>query len=83
MMVIESLLGNVNDPAWKARLENAQVDLLTLDQWQAQKNRFRRKTEGGVELAVSLERNVHLRDGDVLIWDDTTRHAPGRDDRSA
>lgn len=75
MMVIESLLGNTNDPAWKSRLEGAHVDVLRLDQWQAQKNRFRRKTDGGVELAVSLERHVHLRDGDVLVWDDVARHA--------
>lgn len=69
MKVIETLLGNTEEPSWKARLENARVDVLNLDQWQAQKNRFRRKTDGGIDLAISLERNLHLRDGDVLFWD--------------
>ncbi len=48
MKVIETLLGNSEDPAWKVRLENARVDVLSLDQWQAQKNRFRRKTDYSV-----------------------------------
>jgi urease accessory protein len=75
MMVIESVLGNVEDPSWKVRLEGARVDVVRLDQWQAQKNRFRRTTEGGVEVAVSLERNVHLHDGDILVWDEAARCA--------
>jgi urease accessory protein len=48
---------------------------LTLDQWEAQKNRFRKHSQQGMELAVSLDRNVHLRDGDVLIWDEIKRAA--------
>ena len=75
MKVIETLLGNSENPAWKARLENARVDVLSLDQWQAQKNRFRRKTDGGIDLAISLERNIHLHDGDVLFWDNASRLA--------
>jgi len=75
MKVIETLLGNSEDPAWKVRLENARVDVLSLDQWQAQKNRFRRKTDGGIDLAISLERNIHLHDGDVLFWDNASRLA--------
>ena len=73
--VIESVLGNVEDPDWKDKLEDAQIDILNLDRWQAQKNRFRRKTEAGVDLPVSLERNVHLHDGDILVWDDDARQA--------
>jgi urease accessory protein len=75
MKVIETLLGNAQDPAWKVRLETARVDVLSLDQWQAQKNRFRRKTDGGIDLAISLERNMHLHDGDVLLWDNASRLA--------
>ena len=33
-----------------------QIDSLTMDQWEAQKNRFRKVSDGGVELAVSLDR---------------------------
>ena len=75
MKMIETLLGNSEDPDWKVRLENARVDVLSLDQWQAQKNRFRRKTDGGIDLAISLERNIHLHDGDVLLWDNASRLA--------
>jgi hypothetical protein len=45
----------------------AAVDELALDHWEAQKNRFRKKTAGGVELAVSLDRGTFMRDGDVLL----------------
>ena len=75
MNLVENLLGNVRDAAWASRLEGGHVDPLMLDQWQAQKNRFRRKTEGGMEMAVTLERNTHLHDGDILHWDESTRTA--------
>lgn len=75
MMMIESVQGNVEDPVWKTRIEDAQVDVLNLDQWQAQKNRFRRQSEGGVDLAVALDRSVHLHDGDILYWDETVYKA--------
>ena len=69
MVIIESVLGNSGDPEWTARLSAAHLDVLALDQWEAQKNRFRKRTAGGAELAVSLDRGVILRDGDVLAWD--------------
>ena len=75
MILIEKTLGNAGDPAWSKQLEGAEIDPLDLDQWQAQKNRFRRKTAAGVELAVALGRNAHLRDGDVLVWDEPARKA--------
>jgi urease accessory protein UreE len=40
-----------------------------VDQWEAQKSRFRKTTAKGVEIAVSIDRNTHIRDGDVLLWD--------------
>ena len=51
------------------------VDTLALDQWEAQKNRFRKTTAGGFEVAVSLDRGTFLRDGDVLVWDEAARRA--------
>jgi urease accessory protein len=75
MILVEKVVGNVNEASWKMRLEGAALDYLSLDQWQAQKNRFRKCTEGGVELAVSLERNSHLRHGDILLWDAAARKA--------
>jgi urease accessory protein len=69
VILVEAVLGNASDPEWVARLAAAAVDELALDHWEAQKNRFRKKTAGGVELAVSLDRGTFMRDGDVLLWD--------------
>lgn len=69
MILVEAVLGNAADPQWAARLAAAAVDELALDHWEAQKNRFRKKTAGGVELAVSLDRGTFMHDGDVLVWD--------------
>jgi urease accessory protein len=69
VILVEAVLGNAGDPEWAARLSAAAVDELALDHWEAQKNRFRKKTAGGVELAVSLDRGAFMRDGDVLLWD--------------
>jgi urease accessory protein len=75
MVLVEVVLGNAADPEWAARLAAAAVDALELDHWEAQKNRFRKKTAGGVELAVSLDRGTFMRDGDVLVWDEQVRRA--------
>ncbi len=69
MILVEAVLGNRSDPQWAQRLAGAAVDSLDLDHWEAQKNRFRKKTAGGVELAVSLDRGTFMHDGDVLLWD--------------
>jgi urease accessory protein len=69
VILVEAVLGNAGEPEWAARLAAAAVDELALDHWEAQKNRFRKKTAGGVELAVSLDRGTFMRDGDVLLWD--------------
>lgn len=73
--IIDTILGNAADDAWKAKLADGTVDHLRLDQWQAQKNRFRKQTDGGVELALSLDRASHLHHGDVLAWDEATKTA--------
>ena len=75
MVLIEKVLGNAADPEWAARLAAGTVEPLALDHWEAQKNRFRKKTAGGVELAVSLDRGTFMRDGDVLSWDATAARA--------
>jgi urease accessory protein len=71
MILVEKPLGNAGDPAWAQLLEGAVIDPLDLDQWQAQKNRLRLKTAAGVDVAMALDRNTHLRDGDVLAWDES------------
>ncbi|KMM79274.1 urease accessory protein UreE [Pseudomonas deceptionensis] len=76
MILIEHILGNAKkDPSWKQKLEGANVDLLVLDQREAQKSRCRRTSLGGLDLGISLERNVVLGDGDILLWDEATNTA--------
>ncbi|HBA9513308.1 TPA: urease accessory protein UreE [Escherichia coli] len=71
MILIERVLGNIkNDPAWQTKLKDATIDLLALDQREAQKSRCRKLSSQGVDLGISLERNVVLTDGDVLFWND-------------
>jgi urease accessory protein len=69
MILVEAVLGNAAEPPWAQRLAGAEVDVFVLDHWEAQKNRLRKKTAGGTELAVSLDRGTFMRDGDVLVWD--------------
>ncbi|WP_433087024.1 urease accessory protein UreE [Dactylosporangium sp. CA-052675] len=69
-MFVESVLGNAAEPDWRERLAQMRVDRLVLDQWEAQKRRLRKRTSGGVEVALSLARDTHLHDGDVIAWDD-------------
>lgn len=75
MILIESTLGNVRDPEWAKTLDGATIDWLELDQWEAQKSRLRKATQQDVELALSLDRNSHLHDGDILVWDEAKRAA--------
>ncbi len=69
MIIIENILGNIGDPEWTSRLDAANVDLLQVGQWEAQKSRFRKSTAKGTEVAVALDRGTYIRDGDVLLWD--------------
>jgi urease accessory protein len=69
VVVIEAVLGNIEDPEWTERLSAANVDLLEVGQWEAQKSRFRKTTAKGTEVAISLDRGTYIRDGDVLLWD--------------
>jgi urease accessory protein len=75
VILVEAVLGNAADPQWAERLTSATVDPIALDHWEAQKNRFRKKTAGGVELAVSLDRGTFMHDGDILVWDASAARA--------
>ncbi|WP_454621021.1 urease accessory protein UreE [Bradyrhizobium cenepequi] len=68
MILIETVLGNIGDPEWSWRLSGADIDLIEIDQWEAQKSRFRKTTAKGAEIAVSIDRGTHIHDGDVLLW---------------
>lgn len=73
MILVEKTLGNLRDPVWRERARLAQVDPLVLEQWEAPKNRLRKASEGGVELAIALPRSEHLHDGDVLHYDEAAK----------
>ena len=73
MLMIENILGNVEDKQWQERAKSAKIDHLELNQWDAQKNRFRRTTEQGNDVAVSLQRNTFLKNGDILHWDEAAK----------
>ena len=75
MILIEAVLGNIDDAEWAGRLLTADTDLIEIDQWEAQKSRFRKTTAKGAEVAVSIDRGTHIRDGDVLLWNAETHSA--------
>jgi urease accessory protein len=74
-MLVEAVLGNTKDVEWSARLNAAHIDSLRLDQWEAQKNRLRKQTDDGTEVALSLQRGTRLHDGDILVWLEDQRTA--------
>jgi len=70
VILVENILGNLKDDHWKSTIAASNMDVIALDQWEAQKSRFKKTSQGGVDVAVSLSRGTNLRDGDVLVWDD-------------
>ncbi len=69
MIIVEDILGNAAEPDWANRIAASTVDTLDLDHWEAQKSRLRKRTRGGAEIAISLNRGTFIHDGDVLVWD--------------
>jgi urease accessory protein len=72
---VAAIVGRATDNGWPGRLSGARVDMLRLDQAEAQKSRLRKATDGGVEVAISLDRGTQLGDGDILLWDEARRTA--------
>jgi urease accessory protein len=72
---VDAIVGRAANDGWPGRLTAARVDVLRLDQAEAQKSRLRRVTEGGAEVAISLDRGTQLRDGDILAWDEARQTA--------
>jgi urease accessory protein len=48
---VDAVVGRTTEPGWPGRLEGARIDILHLDQAEAQKSRMRKTTEGGVEVS--------------------------------
>jgi len=72
---ISSVLGQKSEGLWSDRLSSCRVDVLRLSQAEAHRSRLRKRTNGGAEVALSLDRNTVLRDGAVLAWDEDGRTA--------
>jgi urease accessory protein len=72
---VDVIVGRASEDGWPDQLTDARVDVLRLDQAEAQKSRLRKTTDAGVEVAISLDRGTQLRDGDILLWDETRRAA--------
>lgn len=76
MILVEHILGNAhNNSEWKHKIANATIDLLILDQWEAQKSRCRKQTQAGLDIGISLDRHVLLSDGDIILYDEGTQTA--------
>lgn len=74
-LLVSAVLGNMAEGGWTARLRGTRIDTLTLDAAEAQRSRLRKRSDGGIDVAVGLERGVHLHDGDVVHWDEDGRAA--------
>lgn len=69
MVRVNAILGNLSSPEWAHRAESSELCYIELDGWMAQRSRFVAKSTDGEEFAISLGRNVRLRDGDVVAYD--------------
>lgn len=74
-LLVSDVLGSSADGDWAARLRGARIDELRLDAGEAQRSRLRKRTAGGTDVAITLERGGQLRNGDVLGWDEASRTA--------
>ncbi|MDH8195963.1 urease accessory protein UreE, partial [Klebsiella pneumoniae] len=55
MILIETIIGNVkNDPSWQEKTRGYQHDVLSLEQWEAQKSRCRKQSEQGFDIGIAL-----------------------------
>lgn len=73
MKIYHAIVGNLRDPEWAARVKDADVETIELDQWTAQKSRFAATSDRKTEYAVALERHSQLLDGDILEYDPADR----------
>lgn len=72
MIVCDTILGNIHDREWAARLASYAIEEILLDQWTAQKSRFVVHAANGEEYAVTLPRNTRLQDGDIILCDEAS-----------
>ena len=71
MILITEILGSASDPAFADRLHTISheggLEYLEVKQRDAQRRRFRGKTDRGTDCALTLSRDIQLSNGDVLL----------------
>lgn len=75
MRILTEIIGNINSPEWSARLGDAEIESLYLNQWTAQKSRFVIQSSHGNDIAVALRRHSHIIDGDIIYYSPTDNKA--------
>lgn len=69
MIRTDKILGNISSPEWEQRAASSHVHHISLDEWMAQRSRIMAHSDKGEEVAITLRRNQHLSDGDVVAYD--------------
>lgn len=72
MIMVDRILGNLNDAKWRPLHSDLKIDKLELQPFEAVKSRLRKRSTGGQELAISLPRDQQLRNDDILFHDPDT-----------
>ena len=86
MLSISHVLGSRLEPAFSEKIlrlehHNA-VDEVRLSGEELERRQLRKTTRNGPELAISLSRQQRLFDGAVLLFDEVSAIAPGRNEHS-
>ena len=69
MKIFTEIIGNMNQqPEWKEKLRDVEIENIYLDQWTAQKSRFLAKNEKGEEYPIALKRHSQVIDGDIIYY---------------
>ncbi|EPG0370385.1 hypothetical protein ACSWVZ_003253 [Photobacterium damselae] len=67
MIIVNEILGNYL--FLEKDLVNYECDTMHLEHWESSKSRIKKKTEGGRDIAISLERGKHLHNNDIIYID--------------
>ncbi|MGS0680794.1 hypothetical protein ACVBIL_06515 [Shewanella sp. 125m-7] len=73
MILVEKIVGNSTEPSWINALEGYEIDYLNLEQWEAPKNRIRKNSQRGYEIAISLPRTEQLKNKDIIYIDEVNK----------
>jgi urease accessory protein len=86
MLVVETVLGNVEDGELAARYEQrpeAEIERVVLDDRERRRSRVRTTTDAGTEIGIVVGDGQRLAPGDVLVDDDERMVVVAFEDRDA